>query len=173
MKGARFGMPRGRWIVAGIGVTGIALLAMRPHGPVVIYNASASAPVGFYRVLPVRAIKRGVLILVRLPQPMRELAAARGYVPATVPLVKRVAARAGDRVCVDGDEIMIDGRHAADRRRVDGKGRAMPAWSACRLLGRDEIFLLMEDVPDSFDSRYFGPVSASAVIGRLVPLWLD
>jgi len=173
MTAVGFGMPWRRWMVGGIGATGMALLAVRSHVPVAIYNASPSAPVGFYRVLPAGAIERGTLILVRMPDDMRELAATRDYVPATVPLVKRVAARAGDRVCLDGDAVMIDGRHVADRRRVDAKGRDMPAWRACRLLGRDEIFVLMEDVPDSFDSRYFGPVSASAVIGRLVPLRLD
>jgi type IV secretory pathway protease TraF len=31
--------------------------------------------------------------------------------------------------------------------------------------------LLMPGVPASFDGRYFGPIRASAVIGKLVPLW--
>jgi type IV secretory pathway protease TraF len=37
----------------------------------------------------------------------------------------------------------------------------------------DELFLLMEGVPGSFDGRYFGPVNRSAIIGRLVPLWTE
>jgi type IV secretory pathway protease TraF len=49
----------------------------------------------------------------------------------------------------------------------------LPHWDGCRTLQADELFLLMAAVPDSFDSRYFGPVSLSAVIGRLVPLWTE
>ena len=28
-------------------------------------------------------------------------------------------------------------------------------------------------VPDSLDGRYFGPLPASSIIGRAVPLWTD
>jgi type IV secretory pathway protease TraF len=39
------------------------------------------------------------------------------------------------------------------------------------MLQAGEVFLLMEGVPDSFDGRYFGPVTTAAIVGRLVPLW--
>ena len=154
----------------GLGVIGLALLG-RP-APLLIYNASASAPIGLYRVLPADPIRRGDLVLARTPVSVRSLAAERGYLPETVPLVKRVAAMAGDNVCVRDQAVSIDGRRVADQLAADAEGRPLPAWAGCGTLGQEEIFLLMADVPDSFDGRYFGPVPASAVVGKLVPLWL-
>jgi conjugative transfer signal peptidase TraF len=115
---------------------------------------------------------RGELVLVRTPENVRVLAAERGYLPPTVPLVKRIAALQGQTICAIGRTLTIDGRHVADRLSFDRQGRSMPAWTGCRELSAEEIFLLMENVPDSFDSRYFGPVSTTAVIGRLLPLWV-
>ena len=110
-------------------------------------------------------------MLAELPDAARRLAAERGYLPAGVPLVKRVAALAGDMVCGAGAAIRINGRQVAERLSADLRGRPLPAWEGCRLLHGGEVFLLMEGVPDSFDGRYFGPVETTAIIGRLVPLW--
>ena len=163
-----------RRAVLAFGMTGLCLIGLvsfdRPT-PLVIYNASASAPIGFYRVLPVGRLLRGDLVLVRTPDSVRTLAAERGYLPATVPLVKRIAALSGDTVCAVGRAVTINGYHVANRFAADHLGRPLPAWIGCDTLHPGEVFLLMEDVPDSFDSRYFGPVSARSVIGRLVPLW--
>jgi conjugative transfer signal peptidase TraF len=157
--------------VLAIAVLGAGFLAIGRRFPLVIFNASASAPIGFYLVLPAHPLNRGELVLVRTPENVRVLAAERNYLPPTVPLVKRVAALQGQTVCAVGRTLTIAGRHVADRLAFDRHGRPMPAWTACRELSADEIFLLMADVPDSFDSRYFGPVSTNAVIGRLSPLW--
>ena len=153
----------------GLGAIGLPLLG-RP-APLIIYNGSASAPLGLYRVLPAGPIRRGDLVLARTPVSVRSLAAERGYLPESVPLVKRVAATAGDAVCVRDHAVSIDGRHVADQLVADPESRPLPAWTGCRALGPDEIFLLMADVPDSFDGRYFGPIPANAIIGKLVPLW--
>lgn len=169
----RRGRARPRTILA-LGMLGLGLLGLAALGrpaPLVIYNASASAPIGFYRVLPVGVIRRGDLVLARTPDSVRNLAAERGYIPATVPLVKRVAAVAGDTVCAADHAVSIDGRHVADQLAADRLGRPLPAWTGCRTLRTGELFLL-NNVPDSFDGRYFGPVPASTVIGKLVPLWL-
>jgi conjugative transfer signal peptidase TraF len=156
--------------ILGLGWIGLAALS-RP-APFIVYNASASAPIGFYRVLPAEPIRRGDLVLARTPESVRQLAAERDYLPATVSLVKRVAALRGDTVCAVDRAVTIDGRHVAEQLATDRLGRKLPAWTGCRTLGPDEMFLLMQGVPHSFDGRYFGPVPTSAVIGRLVPLWL-
>lgn len=170
----RRGRRRPRAVLAlallGLGLIGLASLA-RP-APCLVWNASASAPIGLYRVLPGGAV-RGDLVLVRTPNSVRQLAAERGYLPSNIPLVKRVTALDGDVVCAVGDAISINGRVVAERLLRDRLGRPLPTWSACHLLDGGEAFLLMEGRADSFDSRYFGPVPTTAIIGRLAPLWVE
>jgi conjugative transfer signal peptidase TraF len=136
-----------------------------------IWNATASAPIGLYRIRRDRSPARGDLVLA-IPFPsLAAFAARRGYLPSGVPFVKRIAAVAGDAVCARGNAIFINGRLAAARRAADGVGRALPAWAGCARLRHGEVFLLMANVRASFDGRYFGPTPASQVVGRLVPLW--
>lgn len=166
--------PRGMGAVA-VGFALCSYLAMpsgSPERAQIIWNASASAPIGLYRVVRQRTYAHGNLVLVRPSPSVATLAAQRGYLPAGIPLVKRIAAMAGDTVCAQRDNILIDGVTASTRLPVDRDGRPLPAWSGCRALHRDEVFLLMEDVRVSFDGRYFGPTKISQIIGRLEPLWV-
>jgi conjugative transfer signal peptidase TraF len=165
--------PRRRCAVAlaALGITALAGSEFVHAGPRLVWNASPSAPLGLYRVAHDDPLVHGALVLAALPESVRGLAAERGYLPLGVPLVKRVAALAGDTVCGVGASLTIDGEVVADRLAADRRGRPLPAWEGCRTLGATEVFLLMEGVPDSFDGRYFGAVEASSILGRLVPLW--
>lgn len=155
--------------LAGIALIGFSAAA-RPT-PQFIWNASASAPIGLYRV-DSGAPERGDFVLVRLPKSIEKLAAIRGYLPAGVPLIKRIAAVAGDDVCAFDGAIIVNGKIVARQRKVDRAGHSLPCWNECRELVQGEFFLLTK-APDSFDSRYFGPVTSARVIGRLAPLWTD
>lgn len=163
-----------RWPLAllavGLFALGWATIATSP--PRLVYNASDSVPVGWYRIAPANSLAPGDLVLVHLPPEVRSLAAQRGYLPADVPLLKTVAAMTPQRVCVEDSQVLIDGVVVARRLRWDRQGRALPTWQACRRLVGNELFLLSSSNPASFDSRYFGPVSVDAVIGRAQPLWL-
>jgi conjugative transfer signal peptidase TraF len=135
-----------------------------------VWNASASARLGLYWVTH-RVPAVGDFVLAAPPPDARRLAAARAYLPATVDLVKRIAAISGSTICAVGRRVLIDGNPVAERLAHDGFGRPLPAWTGCRTLAADEVFLLMANVPDSFDGRYFGPTPRSAIVGTLVPLW--
>lgn len=165
--------PRGFGVVvAAFALCGYA--ASSPGSPrtaAFIWNATASAPVGLYRVRRDRALARGDLVLAVPASSLAAFAARRGYLPSGVPLVKRIAAVAGDAVCTHRNAVFINGRLAATRRAADGAGRPLPAWTGCTRLLRDEVFLLMANVQNSFDGRYFGPTPASQVVGQLDPLW--
>jgi conjugative transfer signal peptidase TraF len=153
-------------------VIAFATSALVSPTPRLVWNASASAPLGLYWVARSEGLSRGEFVLAELPDSARKLAAERGYLPERVPLVKRIAALSGDRVCAVGTTISINDHAVAERLKTDSRGRELPAWEGCRLLQSDEVFLLMAGVPDSFDGRYFGPVARAAIIGKLVPLWI-
>lgn len=154
---------------AGIALNGLTMVF--PPAPRLVWNASASAPIGLYAVTPGAAADPGDMVIARVPSLWQSLAAQRHYLPANVPLVKRVAAAAGDEVCALGPEIFINGTQAAVRRVADAKGRLMMWWSGCvRLHGR-QLFLLMPASPASFDGRYFGVTEGGKVIGKARLLW--
>jgi len=140
--------------------------------PRAIWNASASAPIGLYRIHPNRDPAIGALVAVAPPERLAHWLSARGYLPEGVPLLKHVTAKAGQRICRRGAVVSVDGHPVASARARDGRGRPLPVWQGCRTLEPGEIFLLNPSVSDSLDGRYFGPLPASAVIGRAMPLHL-
>lgn len=167
---------RGRHIVLGgalaLSALGCALVAtlISPPAPRLVWNVSASAPRGLYLVGDPEDIGVGDMVIARVPDRWRALAAVRRYLPRNVPLVKRVAAGRGDTVCAYGDHILVEGRRVAERRAVDGIGRRMPWGTGCVRLGEDALFLLMDD-PASFDGRYFGPTMRGDIIGGARLIW--
>ncbi|MGN6620569.1 MAG: S26 family signal peptidase [Sphingomonas sp.] len=144
--------------------------AILPPAPRLVWNATASALIGLYLVAPGATPVPGDMVIARPPERFHRFAAARHYLPLDVPLVKRVAARSGQRVCAAGPHILIDGQVVATRRAVDGRGRRMPAWQGCYRLRDGELFLLNPD-PASFDGRYFGVTERGDVIGTARLLW--
>ncbi len=153
-----------RWCVTGVAVFALGCLALiGEHVPALaLVNESPSLPEGLYARRFGAEIERGVVVAI--PQP----AAARAYLgdlgmPGDVALIKRVAAAGGDRVCVEGAQVLTPDGVWTVRSRDRG-GAILPRWSGCRRLAPDELFLL-GDTAGSFDSRYFGPVARSEVLG--------
>ena len=174
---------RARIVLAALSACGLAALAWASFAsplPRLIYNPSDSVAVGWYRIdlldqragsLP-RPLSVGSIVLVPLPAEAAALAAQRSYLPTRVPLLKRVGAVAPQHVCIVDALVWIDGVPVAVALAADRLGRPLPSWQQCRPLTDGELFLLSTTNPASFDSRYFGPVSASAVIGVAHPVWL-
>ena len=150
----------------------VALLGAAYVQPRLLWNATASAPIGLYAVQPDPRPKVGDLVVVRPDPALARWMVERRYIGRHVPLVKRVAAATGARVCRTGVDVSINGRAAATALPRDHLGRGLPVWSGCRALGANQLFLL-NAAPASLDARYFGATPTTAVVGRAVPLWLQ
>lgn len=142
-----------------------------PPRPLLVWNASASSPIGLYAVGPPAGARRGDMVIAWPPDSARELGAERHYLPRNVPLVKRVAASEGDRVCAIGEAIFVNGRLETMRSSHDPSGRPMPWWTGCESIAAGQLFLLTVGAPNAFDGRYFGVTGPAQIVGRARLIW--
>ncbi|MFH1818940.1 MAG: S26 family signal peptidase [Pseudomonadota bacterium] len=158
-------------VLIGLGIAALAWPSV--HTPItrIVYNPSDSVPLGWYRIGPPDSLHVGSVVLAQLPTDAAALAAQRGYLPEHIPLLKRIGAMSPQQVCIENYIVRIDGVAVTGVRATDGRGRLLSAWQQCRPLRDGELFLLSATNPASFDSRYFGPIADSAVIGSAQPLW--
>ncbi len=167
-------MTRFAWVIATY-VSALFATGLIFHHPQkkFIWNASASAPIGLYRIEPADQLNVADLAVVMPPDDLAGFLDERGYLPKGVPLLKRVLALSGTKVCRNGNAItaydMVYGE-ALDR---DSRGRSLPVWQGCITVKKDQAFFMNWDVRDSLDGRYFGALALSTVIGRAVPVWTD
>ena len=138
-----------------------------------IWNASASVPIGLYAVRAAGVLHVGELVVVMPPEPLASFLADRDYLPEGVPLLKHILALPRQIVCRIGDGISIDGLRVGRALARDRCGRPLPAWQGCRAIRDGEVFLMNRRPADSLDGRYFGPLPAAAVTGRAEPLWIN
>lgn len=143
------------------------------HGPQLIWNVSASVPIGLYRLEAHDRIEVADLVAVMPPEPLSDLLAKRGYLARNVPLIKRVLAVSGTTVCRIGTTVIAYDIAYGEARERDSLGRTLPVWQGCRQLRDGEVFLMNWKAADSFDSRHFGPLPTSSVFARVVPVWTD
>ena len=142
-------------------------------------NGTHSFPVGFYFAIRKRP-EKGDLVFVDPPAlPLFALAKARGYLGAGYSaagcgaLIKRLAGVAGDRVTINSAGVQVNGIRLANSapRNCDGAGRPLePYLLNNHILGPDEVLLMSDYSPASFDARYFGPLQATTIESVITPL---
>ncbi|MGE0290532.1 MAG: S26 family signal peptidase [Bradyrhizobium sp.] len=160
-------------ILATFGSVALVLAGSEKETPSYIWNASESVPIGLYRLQPVDRLSVTDLVAIRPPEPLGTFLDFNGYLPIGVPMLKRILALPGQTVCRTGLEITVDDIEVGQARERDARGRPLPAWQGCHAVSADEIFVMNWQSADSFDGRYFGPIPASAVIGRAIPVWTE
>ena len=152
---------------------GVGYPALTPMPTKLIWNASASAPIGFYTIDFDGPFDVTDLVAVDAPEPLATFMATRGYLPKGVPLLKRILGISGQTVCRSNLTITVDGVEVGSALHRDRAGRDLPVWQGCRRIHTDEVFLMNWQVRDSLDGRYFGLTSTNQIIGRAAPLWTD
>lgn len=148
----------------------LLLLAPRGENKFLIYNPTPSVPEGFY----VRAgggPGKGRLILFRVPEVVSDYSENNYDKEPLKYFIKPVVGAGGDQICYQDEIYKINGEEFAAATMKDSDGHNLPVWTECRELSADEFFVFSDRVSNSFDSRHYGPVKQSEVLGVFRPLW--
>jgi conjugative transfer signal peptidase TraF len=166
-------MTRFCWFIATCGaVTVTGITALFHPAPRLIWNASASVPIGLYAVHPAGTLRTGELLVVTPPEKLATFLDERRYLPKGIPLLKHIAALPGQTVCRMGDTISIDRITVGAALDRDHLGRSLPVWQGCRVIAAGEVFLMNRQSVASLDGRYFGPLPTTTIVGRADPIWI-
>lgn len=160
-------------LVTYVSIMGVAIASFIPTPTRLVWNVSASAPIGLYDIDAPGDLTVTDLVAVDPPKALADFMVERGYIGRDVPLLKRVMALPGQEVCRIRRTITVDGIELGTALDRDRTGRDLPVWQGCRRIAETEIFLMNRQVRDSLDGRYFGPIPASSVIGRATPIYTD
>jgi conjugative transfer signal peptidase TraF len=162
------------YVVAGAS----AVFWLGPALPVRI-NGTTSAPLGMYSMRDARDLTRNDWVAVCLQDAIAALGRARGYLSAgtcpsgMTPILKQVVAVAGDDVELLRDVLAVNGQivDRSQRHSVDSLGRPLEPLTFGPHIVRDgEVWVLGIHRERSWDSRYFGPVPRSSIVGIARPL---
>lgn len=157
-------------LLIALGLAALTWPSLSSPPTAIVWNATASAPIGLYAIMR-GSPRRGDLVLIHPPPPVRNLTSERGYLASRSLLIKRVVAIAGERVCRLSSIVWVQRHRVVFARTADGQGRMLPAWRGCRMLRHGQIFVVGRS-RDSFDSRYFGPIDVGFVVGIARPIWM-
>jgi len=160
-------------LLIALGVVSLVTPARLRPPPILLWNVSASVPVGLYSLESTDRRYLFELVAVLPPEPLASFLATGNYLPRGVPMLKHILALPGQTVCRDGLVVTIDEVAVGMARERDRSGRALPVWQGCRVVAQDALFLMNLRSADSLDGRYFGPLPLSAVIGRAHPVWVE
>nr|WP_172694574.1 conjugative transfer signal peptidase TraF [Rhizobium rhizogenes]QCL10770.1 conjugative transfer signal peptidase TraF [Rhizobium rhizogenes] len=140
-------------------------------------NLTPSEPLGVWRIVALqRPVETGDLVFICPPANAKfEQARRRGYlrrglcVGGVAPLIKSVAALPGQHVEIAG-HVVIDGTVLASSavHDWDGEGRLL-ASDPGGIVPPGTLFL-HSSFASSYDSRYFGPVPDSGLLGLARPI---
>jgi len=143
-----------------LGVMGIwAILPTLVGHRVIVINTSPSVAPGLYlRSASEPAVGR--IIDFRIPDFARPYVQGRtGNNGENWYILKPIVAGPGDRVDTTGEWLVINGHKLAPMPPpTDSSGRPLPVWRQSRMLGADEFFVFSDRIPNSFDSRCYGPI---------------
>ena len=153
------------------GLFGCAVVGLQGAG--LMYNATPSEPTGFYwlRSIPAAGVKPSDRVSFCPPVRQADYPfLAHGSCPGgTTPFFKTVVGVPGDVVVVTPTRVMVNGRvlpGSASLQRSVRLGVRLPHADGIWRLGAGQYWLYGAALPQySFDSRYWGVLQGSEMIG--------
>ena len=134
-------------------------------------NFTSSEPIGVYKLIPgYEDLKIGDYVLFEVPDHARPYIHGRGWLPEGWVLLKNVGALPGDMVTITDSEVRINNTVIGPVLLADNKNRPLPQLRGDFEIPEGFFFPISKRLNNSFDGRYFGPISHKLIIGKAVPI---
>jgi conjugative transfer signal peptidase TraF len=159
----------------------ILFLSIANYSPIQI-NLTGSMPRGIYLLRSSQAVHRGSFVMVCMPNSLASFALQRGYLQhgscknGAQPLLKQVIAEDGDTIVLTAKKIQINGNQLPYTATLstDHHHRPLPAvLRGIYKLRPHQLWLYGVSSTQSWDSRYYGVIDSSYVIGVVKPLFTN
>jgi type IV secretory pathway protease TraF len=155
------------WTMVAIGI--VAASWLMPTRLFLI-NQTPSAPPGVYGRVSEHA-STGAYLAFRAEGTGFDALSRIGFELPGIPLLKPIVAGPGEQVCFLGDRFQLGNGRTIPLGDPHWRGTELPLWPGCRILQPGEYFVYSDRIPNSLDSRHFGPVTDAMVIGSYELIW--
>lgn len=135
--------------------------------PLFLYPITPSLPPGLY-IRTFEPPKVGMIAAFWVPEAAKHYKALIGEdVHDDFLFMKPIVAGPADHVCQRSpNRALVNRINVAGQATSDQVDRQQPPlWQICRSLAEDEFFMLSTYLPNSFDSRHFGPIRRIQILG--------
>ncbi len=142
-------------------------------------NSTKSMPLGLYWTVNAPP-RKGALVMFCPPKsPVFDEAKARGYIDSGFcqggyrQMIKEIVAAKGDHVIVSDKGVFVNGKLLGNSkpRTEDPGDRPMPYYRADCTLQDNQVLLMSDCNPLSFDGRYFGPIDRAQIRSVVRPVF--
>ncbi len=151
----------------------IFILFLKNWGFGFSYQESTSMTPGWYVTYPIflkNNISRNNIILFKPDKNTENYMLSRSWILPGSPMMKYLKGLPGDFVCIRNTEIFINHKKIGDIQKLDSQNRPLPRLTFCQTLVHNQFFMMSTRVPNSFDSRYFGPIMREQMISKAIKL---
>ncbi|WP_373533449.1 conjugative transfer signal peptidase TraF [Vampirovibrio sp.] len=166
---------------SGVALIGSLLWVFYAQGYRII--TTPSVPPGIWKIEPIHGpIRRGQFVwLCPRDTPFFRMAKQRGYIPdgdcpgGSMHLMKPVAAVAGDVVSVTSQGVAVNGNWLLNSQSLPQDRRNFPLPQLVHktyIVQTGSVWLVSTYHPESFDSRYFGPIHAGQIEAIAKPVFV-
>lgn len=146
---------------------------IKAQGYWLTYQVTPSVPMGWYWISPPKyPLHRQQIVVFKPPRATRRFLQSHHWLPDAGMMMKYVIGIPGDWVCNEDGRIKVGDRILGPIwQKAPNSSVSLPVHHFCRIIKAHNYLLMNPSVENSYDGRYFGPVSKSAIKGIAHPIW--
>lgn len=128
------------------------------------YNLTASIPTGIYKIYKVEELKRGDVVVFKIPKNEEKFMRERGYItPKIKALIKKIGAVSGDTVNITDNLLYINNEFVKEIPKKDSLDRPMKIANIKNYKLKEDEFFIIGDSIKSYDSSYLGIIKKNEI----------